>query len=148
PLSGLVFHREHYDLLRNLYADGELRIYSLPRDDHDYIIAADPSKGLGKLGDHDFSAAHVLDAQTWEQAAVVHGYYHPARLGQILNQLAWYYNEALIGVHRLAQGEAALSELQYHVAQPDGSLGYPVQLGEECTGIYTFAHTHIKGLKA
>lgn len=147
PLGRLVFEAENYPLLRGLYRDHELRVYSLPEDDHDYVIAADPSKGLGKEGDHDYSAAHVLDVQTYEQVAVVHGYYHPARFGQILNELAWYYNEALVGVHRLAQGEAVLSELQYHVEQPDGSLGYPVQLGEACTGIYTFDHSHIKGLK-
>ena len=119
PIQGLVFNIQHHPILRSMYPDGEMRIWRLPHDDYDYVIACDPSQGIDGQGDHDKTGIHVFCVQTWEQCAVVHGLYTPGRAADICAELADYYNDALIGVHRNNHGHAVLLQLTHHTPQPD-----------------------------
>ena len=148
PLSDLMFSKELYPILRKLYADGELRVWTLPDDDMDYIVTCDPSEGITENGDHDKTGIHVGSVQRWEQCAVVHGLYTPGYTARILNELARWYHDGLIAVHRNNHGHAVHEALMNSVTQPDGSIGVPLQLGDVCTGIYTYHPQHANMTKA
>lgn len=93
------------------WMDG-LTVYVLPTG-RSSVIGADVAEGL----EHgDFSDGALLDRDTWEELAVLHGHWEPDEFARRLNALSEVY-EAMIAVERNNHGHAVLSMLR--------SLGCP-----------------------
>jgi len=95
--------------------NGALRVWQFPIQNRRYVIGADTAEGLGK---GDYSAAIVLDWQTGEDVAELHGHINPQEFAGHLAAVGHFYNDALIGVERNGHGGTVLLELSAH-------LGYP-----------------------
>lgn len=99
---------------------GLLRIWRRPEVGHHYIIGADPSEGMG--GDN--GAAVVLDRETGEHVATLHGQITTWIMGEKLAKLGWMYNTALVAVERNNPGTAVISSLEEGQHGPKGE-SYP-----------------------
>lgn len=91
------------------YMDG-LTVYvaPIPNWDRRVVIGADVAEGL----EHgDYSAATVLDAETLEELAHLHGHWEPDEFGALLDTLARAY-QALLAVERNNHGHAVLVKLK------------------------------------
>lgn len=97
-------------------AGGELKIWKHPDQGHQYVIGVDTSEGL-KGGD--YACAQVLDMRELEQVAVVHGLIQPWDLAELLNQLGYYYNKALIAVEIQVTGHVVQDRLIRQFAYPN-----------------------------
>lgn len=105
-----------------------LEVYREPEAGRHYILAADVAEGLDEKGkDHDYDSADVLDAQTWEQVAHLHGRWAPHEWGLMLAELGFWYNTALVAVERNNHGHATIAALLH-------TANYPEMKG--CSGIY------------
>ena len=90
-----------------------LTLYSLPQSGRRYVIGGDVAEGL----EHgDYSAAVVLDAETWEEVASLHGHWEADDYAAKLLDLAACYG-ATIGVERNNHGHAVLVTLKALIAQ-------------------------------
>jgi hypothetical protein len=88
---------------------GELAIWSLPEPGRVYVVGADVAEGLGY---GDYSAAPIIDARTLDVVAVWHGHIEPDLFGELLAELGWFYNGALVGVENNNHGLTTLKALQ------------------------------------
>lgn len=95
---------------------GALRIWTLPKQDGQYLIAGDTSEGVGG----DAGAGIVLDRDTWEHVATLWGQFRPWDLAKALAEVGRLYNEAMIAVERNNHGHAVLRALD--VEQHYGNL--------------------------
>jgi len=136
PLTGQVFSPTTQALVRMAYGRGEFKMWEWPAEGHGYLVVGDPSGGLTDKGDSDFCAAHVIDAGTWEQVAVLHGKWEPFIFGKMLAELGYLYNTALVGVLRINHGHAVIDSL-LHTAH------YPEQHGNGLSGVYFFDPSQI-----
>lgn len=98
-----------------------LRIYAYPESSKRYILGVDPSEGLNDEGDHDYSAVQILDVETLEQAAVLHGRFEPVELAKYVKILYDWYNEGLVVVERNNHGHAVLATLAHTYEIPNMS---------------------------
>lgn len=113
-------------------SDGELRIWKAPAAGRRYLIFADvagqvreedwierdeanPGEGA------DYCAAQVLDLETGEQVAELHGRMDPDVYGRALARLGWVYRDqeldgkpAWLGVESNGVGQATLATLKNH----------------------------------
>lgn len=116
-----TYHIDH--AAKNLVEEdqGELWIWREPIPSRRYFICCDVSEGKA---DGDYSAAHVIDWETNEQVAELHGHWDPDIFGKQLAVLGWHYNTALIGPERNNHGHSVLNtlinqcfyeDLYYHV---------------------------------
>lgn len=80
-----------------------------PEPGHTYTVAADVAEGLV---DGDFDYAFVIDDETGEQVAWLHGTYTPGRWGELLVELATKYNDALLVIERNNHGHATILKCQ------------------------------------
>lgn len=67
---------------------GLWRLWQEPRDDRDYLIAADP---CGGGGGQDYAAAVILDVESWDEVACLHGRPEPAQLAEQLALMGIVY---------------------------------------------------------
>lgn len=89
------------------HIDG-LTVYTLPRPGRRTVIGADVAEGL----EHgDYSNAVVLDAETWEELASLHGHWEPDEYAGHLDTLARAY-DAELAVERNNHGHAVLVTLK------------------------------------
>lgn len=94
---------------------GALWIWQEPKDNHEYIIGSDCAEGVGEGGDN--SAFEILDMTTLEQVAEFYSNTIPPHIyAQVLNEIGYYYNTALLVVENVGQGGAVLSNLQHDLA--------------------------------
>lgn len=92
--------------------EGALWIWKRPIDGHEYIIGADCAEGVGETGDN--SAFQILDVATLEQVAEFYSNTVPPHVfAQILTEMGYFYNTALVVVENMNQGSAVLSTLQH-----------------------------------
>lgn len=97
---------------------GMIKIWKEPVRGHNYVIGSDISEGLEVNGEGekhervDFSCAYVLDKQTAEIVAVMHGHLEADLWGRKLDLLGRFYQTAFIGVERNHQGLAPLMVLR------------------------------------
>ncbi len=90
-----------------------LTLYTLPQPGRRYVIGADVAEGL----EHgDYSAAALIDAESWEEVAHLHGHWEPDEYAAKLLDLATIYS-APIGVERNNHGHAVLVTLRSLIAQ-------------------------------
>lgn len=73
-----------------------------------YVAGCDTSEGLPG---GDACGIGVLDAETGEQVAALHGYLNPTELAQHAVRLCRTYNEALLGIERQNHGHAVLQRV-------------------------------------
>lgn len=130
-IDDLVFDPTNLPYLRKLYDEGKFVVWEMPEPDHVYIVSADPAGGLNTNGDSDYCSSDILDADTMEQVAVLHGRWEPHQFGKMLAELGWMYGEALVGVLRMNHGHAVLDALLQ-------TEHYPPQKGNGFSGVYFF----------
>lgn len=91
--------------------EGALWIWKEPKDGHEYIIGVDAAEGVGDDGDN--SCIEVIDQSTLEQVAEFYSNLVPPYIfAQIINEMAIFYNHALVVVENNGPGGAILSNLQ------------------------------------
>ena len=89
--------------------DGPLSIWEESRPDARYVVGADVAEGLSH---GDYSSAHVVDATTGMVVAHWHGRIEPDLFGELLAELGWMYNTALVGVENNNHGLTTIKALQ------------------------------------
>lgn len=89
----------------------DLQVFSKPVPGRRYVVGADPAEGLRDTGAHDYCSAHVLDYETWEECACLHGRWEPHEFGVLLAELGRWYNFALLAVERNNHGHSVLNTL-------------------------------------
>lgn len=92
--------------------DGPLRIYQWPGGVTEYVIGADIAEGVTVGKDSDESAAHILDAYSWEQVAVFQGRLPPDEFAEKLELLGYYYKKAKIAPERNNHGHTVCNLLE------------------------------------
>lgn len=91
---------------------GAMWIWKEPVEGHEYILAADCAEGQGE--NNDSSVFQIIDTSTLEQ--VVEFYSNiiiPHEFAQVINEVATFYNNALVVVENMGPGGAVLSALQH-----------------------------------
>ena len=90
-----------------------LTVYALPQPGRRYVIGADVAEGL----EHgDYSTAPVIDAESWEEVASLHGHWESDEYAALLLDLASVYG-AIVGVERNNHGHAVLVTLRSLISQ-------------------------------
>ena len=115
-------------------APATLLVWRQPQEGRSYAIGADVGEGLA---DGDASCAIVLDHESGEQVAELHGRVPPERFAHLLNALAWHYRRARVAVERNNHGHSVLNTLcnvlryplLYHHVRYDYRVGDQVTLG-------------------
>lgn len=85
-----------------------LLVWRTPEQGREYVIGADVGEGLAH---GDPSAACVLDKETGEQVAELHGRIAPGRFARLLAALGRLYRQAELGVERNNHGYTTLEAL-------------------------------------
>jgi len=111
PLTvGQVTERKNESLAKLMPAwKNELKVWDVPRVGTTYVIGADPAGG-DEGGD--FSAAYIVNAQTGEVVAGVHGRIDPDAFAGLLATLGDIYAGALLVVERNNHGYAVHNALR------------------------------------
>lgn len=111
PLSAeQVFERKNQalgELMKNWPA--QLKVWDLPRAGNTYVIGADPAGGDDG---GDYSAAYILNSQSGETVAAVHGRIDPDSFAGLLATLGDIYAGALLVVERNNHGYAVHNALR------------------------------------
>ncbi len=114
-VEGMVRSDKEMDMIDRMpelvqYQRGALWIWREAVDGHEYIVSADVAEGMGENGDN--SCFQVIDCATLEQVAEFYSNTVPPYIfAQILNEIALYYNTALLVVEDMGPGVAVLSNL-------------------------------------
>jgi hypothetical protein len=109
----------------------DLWVWKAPEVDHKYIITADVARGDAE----DFSGFHIIDMNTWEQAAEYLGKIPPDRYAEYLVKMGYMYNTALIVNEKNSIGlvtSMKLRDLKYpNLYWEDGDPSAKYELTEE-----------------
>ena len=89
---------------------GKLWVYQYPdpRKKRQYVVAVDPTLTL----EGDPACIQVIDRATYEQVAVWHGHTDPQSIGNIVLELCYFYNMALVNTEIQGGGGTVLSVLK------------------------------------
>lgn len=146
-IGDLVDDGANIKLIQN--PQGCLRIWKPPRNTRRYLISSDIAEGIPG---GDFSVGQVIDRSSWEQVAVMRGRYRPGLWGQMLVNLGYFYNNAVLIPENNSIGLACIEsilELDYqHILKaselfPEGKkveYGFPTNTktrGRLISGIMT-----------
>jgi hypothetical protein len=96
-------------------APATLTVWQRPQAGRRYVIGADVAEGLQN---GDASSADVLDWESGEQVAQLHGRIRPERFAYLLAALGYNYNNALLGVERENHGHSTLNTLRNVLRYP------------------------------
>ncbi|WP_432400966.1 hypothetical protein [Wukongibacter sp. M2B1] len=102
-----IDHAKETDCINEQYK-GELKIYKHPEEGRQYVIGDDVAEG--KTGG-DYSVTEVIDKETGEQVAELHGHWEPDIFAKKTKRLGEYYNNAIAGIERNNHGHAVLNTL-------------------------------------
>jgi hypothetical protein len=88
-----------------------LLVYKMPETGRKYIIAADVAEGKVTDGaaTGDYDAAVILDQETWEEVASLHGHWEPDVYAEFLIVLSGVYNDCGVLPERNNHGHAVLT---------------------------------------
>lgn len=100
---------------------GAFRIWQRPETGKQYLVAVDPSGGVGG----DPCAALVLEKETGRHCATLSGQFEPDVFANHVAAIAWTYNVALIVVERSSSHGAIHLTLQKWKRPGQDTLGYP-----------------------
>jgi phage terminase large subunit len=95
---------------------GDLEVFQQPEPDREYVIGADVAEGLES---GDYSAAYVIDVETGEDVAVLHGHMDADVYARQLDALGRYYNTALLGVEINNMGHSVVNVLLNYTFYPN-----------------------------
>jgi len=109
PDCGYVHVITRKNMEFRLAQDGEFRVWDSPQPDGVYVIGADVAEGLGH---GDYSSCHIINARTMEVVAHWHGHIEPDLYGELLSEIGWWYNTALLGVENNNHGLTTLKAAQ------------------------------------
>ena len=101
-------------LVRRDGADGTLRIWHEPERGQRYIVACDPSEGVGG----DAAAAVVLERGSGRHMATLWGQFRPVEFARAIVGAARRYLSAEVVVERINHGHAVLAALQLEHRYP------------------------------
>ena len=91
---------------------GAFWIWKDPIEGHEYILAADCAEGQGENNDN--SVFHIIDTATLEQVAEFYSnVIIPHEFSQLINEVATFYNNALVIIENMGPGGAVVSSLQH-----------------------------------
>jgi hypothetical protein len=108
PEPMLIPHLKIVDGESLAMAPARLLVWREPEEDKKYVIGADVGEGLAH---GDASAACVLDKETGEQVAELHGQVPPGRFARLLDALGRYYRWAQLAVESNNHGHTVLDTL-------------------------------------
>lgn len=95
--------------LRDAQERGEgVYIYTPPQPGRKYLTGADVAEGLEN---RDCSAAVVIDAESWEEVACLHGHWEPDEYGLLLLALATWY-DADLAIERNNHGHTVIAAIK------------------------------------
>lgn len=127
---------------------GTLRIWAEPSKSNDYLIAADPSEGIGG----DPGAALVYDRTNGgKHVATLHGQFPPWVLASKLAELGMRFNKATIVVERNNHGHSVLQALKQTEKYPriftgsDGRAGWLSTEVSRSAALDSFESAHRTG---
>jgi len=89
--------------------EGEFSVWESPDPSNVYVIAADVSEGLSY---GDYSSAHVINASSGDIVAHWHGRIEPDLFGELLAEIGWWYNQALLGIESNNHGLTTIKAAQ------------------------------------
>lgn len=113
--QGFEKWRNHGAERKNEWDEGALWTWKRPEEGHEYIIGVDCAEGVGDSGDN--SAFQILDIATLEQVAEFYSNtISPHVYAQLLNEIGYFYNTALIVVENMHPGTAVLMALQHDLS--------------------------------
>ena len=92
-------------------SEGEMSVWDFPRVESVYVIGADVAEGLSY---GDYSSAHIIEANSGMVVATWHGRIEPDLFGELLSELGWWYNNALLGIESNNHGLTTLKASQKH----------------------------------
>lgn len=107
----------------------ELFVWEAPIPGEQYVIGADTAQGLDQDGKHDNCVADVFKKRTREQVAQWVGQWPDHEFAQVVGDLGWWYQLALLGIERNEYGHSVLNTLL-------NVRNYPKMLEEGPGGIY------------
>jgi hypothetical protein len=114
-----------------------LTVYAPPIEGRKYVVASDVAEGVEG---GDYSCSVVLDEETWEEMAVLHGNWEPDSFARYTMALTEPYNEATSIVERNNHGHAVLLAMKL-LEFPrigigcDGSPGWPTNEKTKAIGM-------------
>jgi len=94
---------------------GQLKIWKKRVQDREYVAGADCAEGLPE-GDYDCCV--VLDKETWEEVAELHGRWPAHVFAKKCKELCKEYNEAVLAVERNNHGHSVLNTLRNQLHYP------------------------------
>lgn len=83
--------------------NGDLAVWVRPQEGHQYAIGVDTSEGI-KGGD--YTCAQVIDMDTLDQVAVLHGSIGPWDASRAIANLGQWYNKAIVNIEVKGSGIA------------------------------------------
>lgn len=89
--------------------DGEFAVYEDPQPQSIYVVGADVAEGLAH---GDYSSCHVINAASLKVVAHWHGHIEPDLFGDLLCEIGYWYNGALMGVENNNHGLTTLKAMQ------------------------------------
>lgn len=94
--------------------EGAMWIWKPPQEGHEYTFGIDVADGIGDEGDN--SAIQIIDNMSLEQVGEFYSNsIPPYQFAQVINELAIYYNHALVVVENMGSGGAVLSTLVHQL---------------------------------
>jgi len=116
--------------------DGALWVWKEPVDSHEYIFGVDCAEGISDEGDN--SCIEIFDLHTMEQVAEFYSNTIPTHIfSQLINELAIYYNHALVVIENMGPGGSVLSNLQFQQYYDNIYFESAGKGGKERAGIKT-----------
>lgn len=107
---------------------GTLQIYKSPQPGRMYVIGADTMEGLiDEDNKPDYDSADVVDIETYEQVAHLHGRWDTHDYGLLLAELGFWYNTAWLGVERNNHGHAVVNAVIHNTSYPSVTPGNPMK---------------------
>lgn len=85
-----------------------LKVWFYPADSHEYVIGVDVAEGI----EEDYSVATVMDKANHTTVARFRGDLEPSALGEYLDMLGRWYNNALVGVEINNHGLTTVQKLR------------------------------------
>lgn len=119
-MEAAVFDKDVLDRLERecrapIEVKDNLRIWKKPDPVKTYMVGVDPAAGQGK----DRSGSTVIDYQTGEHVADLHGQIEPDDLARQTCLLGKDYNYALVGVERNNHGHTVLNVMRNYLGYPN-----------------------------
>jgi hypothetical protein len=104
---------DHAEITFRDSEEGPMRVWVMPRLNRSYLIAADVAQGVQG---GNYSVAHVLDRNSWEQVATIRMRANPGAWGRTLVTAANFYNKAVVIPENNSIGQGtieAINDMQY-----------------------------------